>query len=285
MDIFVEEPTLSEEINSWLICYDLNISPEEDHLCRYHYHDYIEILYGLDCDASAWIDGNVYPFKTGDMLLINCNEVHRVTHNKNSHYICLQVSPAILYPDKDAAFELKYVMPFLKQNNHQRLFSVDDLRGSFVGEKIKEIVTEYLGKDSAYELIIRANLLKVFAWIFRFWYGDGNMSAVAYSKPLKKAFTFISENYNTITAEQVAKHCGFSYNYFSYIFKEELGINFKDYVISLRLREAEKKLVSTDNSTTDIALSCGFSTSSYFITKFKEYKNMTPKKFREMIKK
>ena len=111
------------------------------------------------------------------------------------------------------------------------------------------------------------------------------MSAVAYSKPLKKALKFIAENYNTITAEQVAKHCGFSYNYFSHIFKEELGINFKDYVISLRLREAEKKLVSTDNSTTDIALSCGFSTSSYFITKFKEYKNMTPKKFREMIKK
>ena len=60
MDIFVEEPTLSEEINSWLICYDLNISPKEDRLCRYHYHDYIEILYGLDCDALSWIDGNIY---------------------------------------------------------------------------------------------------------------------------------------------------------------------------------------------------------------------------------
>ena len=55
MDIFVEEPTLSEEINSWLICYDLNISPKEDRLCRYHYHDYIEILYGLDCGDKGTV--------------------------------------------------------------------------------------------------------------------------------------------------------------------------------------------------------------------------------------
>lgn len=284
MNISLEQPTVKNGIKSWISCMELKMFHKNNHLCEYHYHDYIEILYGLDCDAAAWIDGNTYSFKTGDLVLINSNEPHRVTHNKDSHYICIKVLPTILYADEDAIFELKYVIPFIEKSNHQRIFSPNDLKEAAIRENISEIVTEYYREGTAYELIIRANLLRIFAWIFRFWERNDNMPVMTYSEPVKKALTYISENYDTVTADSVAKHCGFSYNYFSCMFKKEIGKNFKDYIISLRLREAEKKLISTDDSITDIALSCGFSTSSYFVSRFKVYKNMTPKKFRDMIK-
>ncbi|MCE4981601.1 AraC family transcriptional regulator [Mammaliicoccus sciuri] len=41
----------------------------------------------------------------------------------------------------------------------------------------------------------------------------------------------------------------------------------------------------TDKSITDISYACGFSTTSYFIQKFKERYGQTPKKFLKQIKK
>ena len=284
MESIIEQPRTKDGIKSWVDCMELNFSSSNNEKCKCHYHDYIELLYGLDTDATAWIDGEIYNFVTGDLLIINSNEPHRITHNKDSHYICIKVLPTILYAADDAIFELKYIMPFLDENLHQKLFTDTDFNGFDIHGLITEIMREWYEEKIAYELIIRSDLLRIFAWIFRFWNKYDIMPVSTYTESIKKALTYISENFDTVTAEQVAEYCGFSYNYFSHIFKKEMGKNFKDYIIMLRIREAEKKLISTNDSITDIALSCGFSTSSYFIAKFRQYKNMTPKKFRDIVK-
>ena len=56
--------------------------------------------------------------------------------------------------------------------------------------------------------------------------------------------------------------------------------NFSDYVNLIRITKSEYLLSTTDESITDIALSVGFTTASYFIEQFKHFKNMTPKKYR-----
>ena len=98
---------------------------------------------------------------------------------------------------------------------------------------------------------------------------------------VKLAIQYVENNFDTATEHDVAKHCNVSYNYFSYVFKKTMGKTFGDYITFLRLREAEKLLLSSDKSITEIASLCGFSTSSYFISKFKNAKGLTPKKFRE----
>ena len=50
-----------------------------------------------------------------------------------------------------------------------------------------------------------------------------------------------------------------------------------------RLTEAEKLLITTSRSISQIALDTGFSTSSYFITQFKKHKNITPKQLKQKI--
>ena len=72
-------------------------------------------------------------------------------------------------------------------------------------------------------------------------------------------------------------------NHFSYIFKKTLGKSFTDYITLLKIQEAEKLLLSTEMSITDIAYQVGFSSASHFISRFREQKKITPKQFKEKI--
>ena len=47
------------------------------------------------------------------------------------------------------------------------------------------------------------------------------------------------------------------------------------------IEKAAAKLLSTDESVTDIAYSCGFNDLSYFIKVFKDLKGISPKQFRK----
>ena len=68
----------------------------------------------------------------------------------------------------------------------------------------------------------------------------------------------------------LAELCGFSYSYFSRSFQRLMHRSIPDYLNSLRVAEAEKLLISTSLTVTDIALATGFETSSYFIKNIPE---------------
>jgi len=57
-----------------------------------------------------------------------------------------------------------------------------------------------------------------------------------------------------------------------------------DYINWLRLLEASKLLIQTNDNITDIVFKCGFGNISYFNRTFKRKYNLTPKKYREINK-
>ena len=75
--------------------------------------------------------------------------------------------------------------------------------------------------------------------------------------------------------------CGVSRTYFSRCFKRGMKQGFSRYVCHVRLREAKRLLLTTPKSVTDIAQEVGFSTTSYFIERFRALHGVTPHQFRE----
>ena len=71
-----------------------------------------------------------------------------------------------------------------------------------------------------------------------------------------------------------------SEKYFSRFFKENFGVNFVDYVNRVRLERAASLLLSSDDSVTDVALSCGYTNISYFIRRFNKAFGTSPHAFR-----
>ena len=79
-----------------------------------------------------------------------------------------------------------------------------------------------------------------------------------------------------ITAEDCSKIACMSYSYFSRSFRAVTGKNFKEYLNQVRVAHAEKALLTSDKSVTEVAAHCGYDNVSYFISVYKRIKGVTP---------
>ena len=70
--------------------------------------------------------------------------------------------------------------------------------------------------------------------------------------------------------------------YFSAFFIREVGIGFNEYITGLRVEKAKELLEQTNKKVSDIAVQCGFRSSSYFIVVFRKQTGMSPKEYQNM---
>ncbi len=99
-----------------------------------------------------------------------------------------------------------------------------------------------------------------------------------------KALEYIRRNYmNKITLETVANEVYLSPGYFSKVFKQEMKINFSNYLSEYRI-EKSKILISDKNlELTDISQMVGFEDQSYFTKVFKKTTGQSPGKYRRSM--
>lgn len=101
------------------------------------------------------------------------------------------------------------------------------------------------------------------------------------SRGIDQALSFIHSNFNQdISLVAVANHIYRSPEYFSRLFKEEVGVNFSVYLIMYRLNYAKKLLATNDLQISQIAFEVGYTNPGYFSRIFKKYMGMTPEEYR-----
>lgn len=102
------------------------------------------------------------------------------------------------------------------------------------------------------------------------------------SKTIQIALDYINHHFNeSIMLEELADICGLSPNYFSHMFKEQVGENYIDYLTEFRLVQAKQLLVSSGKSVKDIGNEIGYLDDKYFRKLFKNRFGVTPSKFRK----
>lgn len=91
--------------------------------------------------------------------------------------------------------------------------------------------------------------------------------------------SYIKENFNEdISLSEVADYISFSQYYLSKLFKEVEGVNFKDYLIKLRMEEA-KVLLKQGKKISNVAEAVGYSDPNYFSRAFKKYTGISPSEY------
>ena len=63
--------------------------------------------------------------------------------------------------------------------------------------------------------------------------------------------------------------------------KKQTGQTFRDFLEAVKIQNARKLLLSTEQSITEIAYEVRYSSTSYFISRFKKQCDITPKQFRK----
>ncbi|MBE5040559.1 response regulator transcription factor [Ructibacterium gallinarum] len=97
-----------------------------------------------------------------------------------------------------------------------------------------------------------------------------------------KIKNYISDNYqNTITLEILSEAIGLSPNYISTCFYKETGVNFKDYLTSVRIQKAKELLQGTNNKIYEIAHAVGYEDTRYFSNLFNNVVGCLPSQYRK----
>lgn len=92
----------------------------------------------------------------------------------------------------------------------------------------------------------------------------------------------LSEN---VSLEKAAKHLAVTPQYLSRVFKASLGVNFSRYLISVRLRYAERLMQSSEKTLTEICFASGFENFSHFSRSFKKQYGVSPRRYRTLLSK
>ena len=112
------------------------------------------------------------------------------------------------------------------------------------------------------------------------------MSAMFYEKDkgnpyIRKALRYMSDHYSQhLELSQVAEEAGLSPSYFSTLFRQVVGVSFREHLNRIRVEESKRLLLSTEYSLADIAVAMGFPDQSYYCKVFKKLVGLTPGKFR-----
>lgn len=112
------------------------------------------------------------------------------------------------------------------------------------------------------------------------------MRAMFYDKDkgntyIRRALGHVAEFYAAhLDVAQVAAFVGLSPGYFSSLFREVVGVSFREHLNRVRIEESKHLLLNTENSLADIAVAVGFPDQSYFCKMFKKSVGLPPGKFR-----
>ncbi|MFC0470674.1 response regulator [Halalkalibacter kiskunsagensis] len=95
---------------------------------------------------------------------------------------------------------------------------------------------------------------------------------------------YLDEHYaNEISLTSLSKLFHINSAYLSETFKNKVGQNFSDYLVSIRMEKAKQFLQDKHLKIIDVANLVGFSSSGYFSTVFKKHFGQTPVEFRKSI--
>ena len=106
-----------------------------------------------------------------------------------------------------------------------------------------------------------------------------------YSSNIQKAIAYIHEHYaKDLLVEEVAAYIGKTPNYFSSIFRMEVGMTFREYLNHYRIERARELIEGSDMMIYEIAEQVGYSDYTYFSQVFKKVTGISPTSLRGRLK-
>ncbi len=103
---------------------------------------------------------------------------------------------------------------------------------------------------------------------------------------LQRVIEYLETHFvDEITVEKLAEIAGISVPHFNRRFRQLLRLSPMEYVSSLRMQEAQRRLITTRQSIGEIAMATGFFDQSHFTKRFRKNTGMTPLAYRKRFRK
>ncbi len=230
-----------------------------------HYHDHYEIYLLTKGSVRYFVDDRIYDLNEGDVVFIPPHSIHKTATlmNKGSERLLIAfTNEFVMYPPNDRIFSC---------------FKVCYYKNPPVRKLIEKIADEYFNKDRYSEDLIAGYIREILVKLRRLSNEGVAENNSLNDSIIQEAVRYISQNYGSdISLSDLAKKFALSESHFSRQFKVYTGFGVNEYISTVRIKNAEKLLVTTSLPITKIAHTCGYNSSSYFAAVFKKVRGMSP---------
>ena len=254
-----------------------------------HWHEALQLCLVTRGTVRFRVQEEEILLPEGDGIYISSGYLHmaRPEDDPDSTYICLNFLPSLVGSFHGSLLEQKYVLPAL--SDPSMAFQALRTQVPWQKELIDLIVKCYLineEKPAAWEFALTASIYRMFLLLLQ--NRKAPSRATRHSRTntvVQLIISYMAQHYSEkITLEDFARTASYSPNECCRVFKKYTGESIFSYLRSYRLEQSAYLLSGTKLPVTEIAYSCGFSSTSYYIEYFKRQFGMTPLKYRQQEK-
>lgn len=249
---------------------------------RLHMHNTYELYFLVAGEVQYSIDRRLYNVNSGDLVIVPKNTSHRtLSHSETAlERFLIYFSDSFISGFSshlgDGAFEefLKLGCIRLGKLQQDRIFRI-----------FNKMLETQNHPDNYSKAEIYSLLCELIIIIMRHGHKVERTSYDTTEGKIIDAVEYIKTNFGQeLTLSSVARNACMEATYFSKSFKKITGYKFHDFVLQTRLREAEKYLLNTPLSISQIAEECGFTSGNHFGDVFKKHLGLSPTQFQNLKK-
>lgn len=252
-----------------------------------HWHYEIQISIIVKGSVIFKTPDRKFLLKKGEAIFFNSGCIHEAvpTDEKDSVYTCVNFHPKVIYGYAESLLRQDYVTPIIFSHQMQAVAFYDEPWHLEIRSLMKRLIAVNREERFGYEIEMYAIILKMWHVIVQ-----NNEQIVASSasvtfadKQRIKALTrFIHRNYmEHISLTEIAESDHISKGECCRVFQRVLNTTPFAYLINYRIHQGMKMLATTDHNISEIALSVGFGSGSYFTECFKRKMHCSPIQYRK----
>ncbi|MDR1246938.1 MAG: helix-turn-helix domain-containing protein [Clostridiales Family XIII bacterium] len=250
-----------------------------------HYHNYYEVYFlNSGADVEYQIEGVSYTLRPGDILIINCFDVHKSIINVNSLYdrVVFWIDPQYLRSlgSKETNLCRCFENTVLRSRN---LIRLEKEALYTVKSTLGKLEKAYFGENFGNDLLIESHIREIMIMLNRACLDikeERIESDICVNKIVESALRLITENLSAdLSLDRLSNELFVSKYHLSREFKKNVGYTIHQYITLKRLLMAEELLLFNDVSVTEVCTRCGFRDYSNFIRTFTKYYGMPPGQF------
>ncbi len=259
-----------------------------------HKHNYLELDYVYRGSCSYYInnDNTVLQLKEKEICIVNQNVVHGIkVDNREDILVKCMIPFDYIHPDCFIDFDSQNVIKsFFMHALNENFTNVSYLlikpeEQEWIDHMMYCLFYEFVNRGQGWKQMMDHYISVLLTHLMREKYDKIRLitNTTPNSLNITKIIHSIQTNYQSITLRDIAEDMHFHENYLSRMIKQQAKQSFRDLLCQVRLQEAEKLLLDTDLSVTEIAAQIGYIKSNYFYKVFKAHYGVTPVEFREGI--
>ncbi len=253
---------------------------ERDKYRGMHSHVAVEIVRVKSGILNCCVNDDIIMVHPKEIIFINSNMGHKL-YSENAEVFYYQIDISLLKENINDD-KLSKLYSFISRTQAKPYLLLND--NNEITDLLNKISIRYYDDTQESRWYTKGYLYELVAFMYsRSFILPLTISAVQFKK-IEQIVHYIDTNFKSpITLEELSSLTKYNKHTICHTFKAVTGSTIFEYINFSRVHYAVEKLKETENSILEIAIDCGFSSTTYFNRVFKNFFGCSPSVYRKLL--